>query len=242
MMESIESRALAAIRFLDAQTRHLVTEPVIVAGKGIHVVRNSQGLLVVAGAPGFSAYAEGFEPPEPPPPAAAFTLVASAPSRRYLDRSFTLHLPRNVTAPAGGQPLPPDSVFRPVDVTLYPSPLMRPSIRSAVARIRVEDAHGTPLPGALVSLALTEPAIERWGLSNARGEALILIPGIPIADWSNPSVSIHFTFNMKAAWADSALPPDPDALSAAFQSLDATLDVAAGEEVVSTIRLDWAEH
>ncbi|QDE84155.1 hypothetical protein BHS07_22790 [Myxococcus xanthus] len=240
-LERTESRALAAIRFLDAETQRPLSEPITIEGQGLRFARNVRGLHVVTDAPGFSDYAASFELPDPLPAAAAFTLVASDPTRRYLARSFTLELPRDATAPPTGQPLPPDSVFRPVDVTLYPSPLMRPSARSAVVRLRVVDVHDTPLPGALVSLALADPEITRWGLSNERGDALILVPGIPIADWSNPEAPIHFTFSLAAAWAASTQPPDPDALSLDFHPLSSTLDVAAGEEVTTTIKLDWVE-
>ncbi len=241
MLERIESRALAAIRFLDAETQRPLTEPITVTGQGLRFARNARGLHVVTDAPGFAGYAASFEPPDPLPAGAAFTLVASDPTRRYLARRFTLELPRDTTAPPPGQPLPPDSVFRPVDVTLYPSPLMRPSARSAVVRLRVVDAHDRPLPGALVSLSLADPELSRWGLSNDRGDALILVPRIPIADWSNPEVSIHFTFTLAAAWAATAEPPDPDALAQDFHPLSSTLDVAAGEEVTTTLKLDWVE-
>ncbi len=239
-MERIESRALAAIRLLDAETLRPVADPITLSGEGLRILRNTSGLLVVAAAPGFADYTEHFEPPEIPPPPTPFTLVASDASRRYLDRSFTLVLPRSTTPPPPGQPLPADSVFRPVDVTLYPSPLMRPSVRSAVVRLRVEDAHGRPLSDALVSLALAAPNIERWGLSNHNGDALIPIAGIPVANWSNPEAPPHFTFSIRAAWAPSSLPPDPDSLAAAFQPLSSTLEIAAGEEVTATIQLTWA--
>ncbi|WP_426752919.1 hypothetical protein [Myxococcus sp. Y35] len=242
ILDRTESRALAAIRFLDAETQRPLTEPVTLAGQGLRFARNVRGLHVVTDAPGFSSYAASFELPDPLPDAATFTLVVSDPSRRYLDRSFTLELPRNATPPPTGQPLPPDSVFRPVDVTLYPSPLMRPSARSAVVRLRVVDVNDLPVPGALVSLSLAEPEITRWGLSNERGDALILVPGIPIADWGNPEAPIHFTFNVAAAWAALPQPPDPDALSQDFHPLSSTLDVAAGEEVTTTIKLDWVER
>ena len=240
-LERFDSRALAAIRVLDAETLRPVAEPVTLSGQGLRIVRNTSGLLVITAAPGFAEYTERFEPPEPPPPPTPFTLVASTPSRRYLDRSFTLVLPRSTAAPPPGAPLPAESVFRPVDLTLYPSPVMPPAVRSAVVRLRVEDVNGKPLAGALVSLTLTEPSIERWGLSNHHGDALIPIAGIPVANWSDPEAPLHFTFSISAAWVPSALPPDPDSLSAALQPLGDTLDIAAAEEVNATLQLTWVE-
>lgn len=240
VQEGLESRALAAIRFFDAETRVPTAEPVVVSGEGLRIIRNVSGLHVIMDAPGFSDYATHFELPVSPPATQTFTLVARVPSRRYLSRSFTLQLPRD-TSPGPNDTLPSNSVFRPVDVTLYPSSLMSPSARSAVVRIRVEDKNGKALPDALVALSLAEPSIERWGLSNELGEALILVPGIPIADWGDLSAPTHFTFTLRAAWAASALPPNPDTLSAAFHSLTDTLDIAAGEEVTTTIQLSWVE-
>jgi hypothetical protein len=239
ILESIESRALAAIRFIDAETRAPCAEHVVISGEGLRIVRSLSGLHVVMDAPGFSDYAAHFDLPSTPPAPQTFTLVARTPSRRYLPRSFTLQLPRDTSAQT--EPLPPDSVFLPVDVTLYPSQLMSPSARSAVVRIRVEDMNGQALPDALVALSLADPELERWGLSNEKGEALILVPGIPIADWGDLTVPTEFTFSLRAAWAASALPPNPDTLSAAFHPLADTLDIAAGAEVSTTIQLDWVE-
>ena len=240
IQESIENRALASIRFLDAETRAPTTEPILVSGEGLRIIRNLSGLHVVMDAPGFSSYAAHFDLPDTLSAPRTFTLVAHAPSHRYLARSFTLQLPRN-TSPGPEATLPSDSVFRPLDVTLYPSPLMSPSARSAVVRVRVEDKNHKAVPGALVSLSLAVPPIERWGLSNERGEALLLVPGIPIADWGDLTTPTHFSFNFQVAWAASALPPDPDTLSTAFHPVTAPLDIAAGEEVSTTIQLDWVE-
>jgi hypothetical protein len=105
----------------------------------------------------------------------------------------------------------------------------------------VTDTNGEPLPGALVQLSLAAPAIVRRGLCDARGEALVLVPGIPIADWSDPTASTEFDLTVKAAWTADAPPPDPDALAALLQDANGTIQVAAGAEIFRTISLEWIE-
>lgn len=238
--ESLEQRALAAIRFLDEETRLPVKGPVKVEGTGVKLVRNLSGFHVITDAPGFSTYAASFDLPQVPPSPASFTLTATDPSRTYLARRFTVQLPRD-PAPGPDESLPANSVFKPVDVVLYPSPVARPSAGSAVVRLRVEDTNGKPLPYALVQLTLATPAIQRRGLCDERGEALVLMPGIPIADWSDPEATTDFDVTVRAAWTADAPPPNPDALAAAMQDVTGTIEVAAGTETTKTIQLGWIE-
>jgi hypothetical protein len=239
--ENVEHRALAAIRFLDEETRLPVQGPVKVEGGGVKLVRNLSGFHVITDAPGFSDYAASFDLPQAPPPVASFTLTVTDPSRTYLARRFTVQLPRD-PAPGPDEALPANSVFRPVDVVLFPSPVARASAGSAVVRLRVEDTNGEPLPYALVELTLDTPSIQRRGLCDERGEALVLMPGVPIANWADPEATTEFDVTVKAAWTADAPPPNPDALVAALQNVaGTTIEVAAGTETSKTIQLEWVE-
>jgi hypothetical protein len=125
-------------------------------------------------------------------------------------------------------------------VTLYPSAVARASAGSAVVRLSVTDDDDLPLAGALVELTLATPSIVRRGLSDARGEALVLVPGIPIADWTDPSVTTEFDLTVKAAWSPGTAPPNPDALAASLQAVAGPpIQVATGTEVARTIKLTW---
>jgi hypothetical protein len=238
--ENVEHRALAAIRFLDEETRLPVRAPVRLEGEGVRFVRNFRGLHVITDAPGFEDYAANFDLPLTPPAPATLTLTATDPSHVYLSRRFTVNLPRD-PSPGPDEELPEDSVFTPVDVVLYPSAVARPSAGSAVVRLSVQDNAGAPLPGALVELTLETPNIVRRGLCDDRGEALVLIPGIPIADWSNPTASTEFDLTVKAAWSAGAPPPNPDALAASLLPVAGTIQVATGAEIAKTIKLTWIE-
>ncbi|HEY8209536.1 MAG TPA: hypothetical protein VIG99_18735 [Myxococcaceae bacterium] len=236
--ENVEHRALAAIRFLDEETRLPVRAPLKLSADGVRFVRNLRGLHVITDAPGFADYADHYDLPQTPPPPATFTITATDPSRTYLSRRFTVQLPRD-PSPGADEDLPADSVFKPVEVMLYPSAVARATAGSAVVRLSVTDNDGKPLPGALVELTLDTPAVVRRGLSDDRGEALVLVPGIPIADWSNPTATTEFDLTVKAAWTAGAPPPDPDALAAALQTISGTIQVATGTEVARTIKLTW---
>ncbi len=239
--EHVDHRALAAIRFLDEETHLPVSVPLKVAGGGLKLIRNRRGLYVVLEAPSFEDYAASFLVPGSAPPLRTFTLTAEDPTRTYLSRRFDMKLPRDPTA-GPDELLPADSVFRPLDVVLYPSAMARANAGSAIVRLTVQDKHGAPLRNALVELSLSAPALSRGGLSDARGEALVLIPGIPIADWTDPSATTEFDLDVKAAWAAGAGPPDPDQLAASLQAVAGTIAVAAGKEVSKTIELSWVEQ
>jgi len=239
--ENVDHRALGAIRFLDEETRLPVRGALRVEGDGLRFVRNLSGLHVITSAPGFEDYADSFLVPQTVPPATTFHLVASDPSRKYLSRRFSVQLPRDTT-PGPDESLPANSVFKPVDVVLYPSAVARATAGSAVVRLSVQDKNGKPLPGALVELSLEAPAITRRGLADDRGEAVVQIPGIPIADWSDPSATTEFDLTVKAAWSAGAPPPDPDALAAALQDVeDTTIQVEAGTQISQAIQLEWIE-
>ncbi|HYV43402.1 MAG TPA: hypothetical protein VFA20_01015 [Myxococcaceae bacterium] len=237
--ETLEHRALAAIRFLDEETRQPVRAPLKLSGDGMRFVRNLRGLHVLTDAPGFSDYADSYDLPETPPPTATFTITASDPSHTYLARRFTVQLPRDPT-PGADEDLPSDSVFKPVEVLLYPSPVARASAGSAVVRLTVTDNADKPLAGALVELTLETPSIVRRGLSDERGEAQIQLPGIPIADWADPAVTNEFDLSVKAAWAAGTEPPNPDALAASLLPVaGVSIQVTTGAEVARTIKLTW---
>jgi len=238
--ENVDHRALAAIRFLDEETRLPVRAPLKVEGTGLKFVRNLSGLTVITDAPGFSDYAASFLVPQSVPPPATFTLTAVDPSRTYLSRRFSVELPRD-PAPGPDESLPANSVFRPVEVTLYPSSIARPSAGSAVIRLRVTDDNDLPLPGALVELTLDDPAIVRRGLCDHRGEALVLVPGLPIADWTDPAATTEFDLTVKGAWLPGDGPPDPDELVDELQDVAGTIQVATGAEISKTIKLTWIE-
>jgi len=242
-LERLDSRALAAVRFLDGETAQPVTGPLLVSGDGVRVVRNRSSLYALTEAPGFADYTSRFEaPPESAPAPVSLPLTVIDPSGRHLPRSFSLELPRD----ASKEPEHPHlSVFTPVDVRLYLSPTARPAPGSAVVRLSLRDDQDAPLAHRVIRLQATvpdKPAIEGLGLSDERGEVLLLVPRIPIIRWGQDEgeALVHTTFpaTLASAIAPSVAGlPAPDMPAPTFTPLPQTLQVASGLEIHRRIQI-----
>ncbi|PTL85218.1 hypothetical protein [Vitiosangium sp. GDMCC 1.1324] len=242
-LERLDSRALAAIRFLDGETGQPLTGPLHVSGNGIRVVRNPSGLYALTAAPGFEDYTARFEaPPEPAPAPATLPVTVVDPSGRHLPRGFTLELPRDASL----EPEHPEqSVFAPVDVRMYLAPTARRAPGSAVVRLSLRDGQDNPLARVVIRLRVAipdKPAVEGLGLSDERGEVLLLVPRIPIIRWGQEEgdALIHTTFpaTLESAIAPSVAGlPDPDMPAPSFTPLPQTLQVASGLEIHRRIQI-----
>jgi hypothetical protein len=241
--ERLDSRFLVALRFLDGETAQPLTGPLTVSGNGVQVVRNRSSLYALTEAPGFASYTSRFEaPPEPAPAPASIPLTVVDPSGRHLPRSLSLELPRD----ASQEPEHPSrSVFVPVDVRMYLSPTARPAPGSAVVRLSLRDDQDAPLARVVIRLRVTlpdKPAIEGLGLSDERGEVLLLVPRIPIIRWGQGESDelIHTTFpaTLESAFAPSGAGlPAPDMPAPSFTPLPQTLQVASDLEIHRRIQI-----
>lgn len=241
-VESLEGRALAAVRFLDGETLQPLSGPLCVSGQeGVRVVRNLHGLYGLLEAPGFEEYTSRFEtPPEPAPASVPFSVTD--PSGRHLPRGFSLDLPRALSGSAED----PGSVFQPVDVRMYLAPTARPMPGSAVVRLSLVDEQDQPLARPVViRLRVTfpdKPTLEGFGMSDARGEVVLLLPRIPLIRWGleEDDTLIQTTFAATLEWAVApsiAGLPSPDMPAPSFTLLSPTLQVAAGLELHRRIQL-----
>lgn len=157
----IESRALAGIRFEDVATSTAVDVPLDVrAAEGeVRVVThaNRRGIYVIAEVEGLEEYVATFQDP-PATPAEGSVVVAMEvrdPSGMYLPRRFSVALPRD---PDRGDD---DSIFEPLVVSLYRSPLAGRSQNWAMLRVRLNAGAGTdPVPAALLRV-VHDPAGTR---------------------------------------------------------------------------------
>lgn len=254
MREVVERRILGAIRFLDATTRLAVAEPLAVAVERVQIVdpatgqpitpqpalaveavrliRNRRGDYVIASAPGLEAHAEAFEhtPAAPPLASIALELTVSDPGRWYLPRRCTIRLPRDPDPSHADQE---DSLFRLVDVALFPAPIAALAPGWAVVRAHVTEAVTLPLPagqappplaGALIRVVRAGDG-ERlaMGLSDQRGEALVAVPGIPVTTWGadeGPVLATEIPVTLEVVFDPAAGEiPDPDALEATRETL-----------------------
>lgn len=184
-LENIDRRYLGALRFRDNATTGVIRRPLRVQADGLRVRTNRSNLHVITWAAGLESHlGEFLEAPEPPaPPVDPFTLTVIDPLGEYLPRIVRLRLPR---APDPGAD---ESVFTPIDVTLYQAPAAKPApnwsiIRASIRRQSEAAADRVPIAGALVRVVDENDALIRSGLTDERGEALVGLPGIKVTDFT----------------------------------------------------------
>lgn len=171
-MVAVAVRVLAAVRFFDRAAGSTVTAPLRVEANDALGVRNRSGLWVIRAATGV--------PNDAPDSIAPRSVNVQArvfdPSGRYLPRAFTVAVPRVPSAP--------EHLFDPVTIDLPPSPAAPVRYGWASVRVSLRFAasasapDGTPIEGALVRLTSDELGLRCQTLSDARGEALLIGPGI----------------------------------------------------------------
>jgi hypothetical protein len=216
--ELCERRVLGAVRFVDAATRSRILEPLRVRAAGVRFVRNQSGHYVIFAAPGLEAHARSFGAP-PAEPALASVPVAlevADPAARYVTRRSVIRLPRD---PDPAHSNEPGSLFGAIEVTLFPSPSARTRPGWAVVRGSVVEA-GTdrPLGGALLRVVrVSDSTLLARGMSDARGEALVAVPGIPVITFGEGAAVTETTVDVAlSAVFDPAAGAvaDPDDLEA----------------------------
>lgn len=218
-VELIDRRVLGAVRFLDAPTGLRIAAPLRVASDGVRWVRNRRGDYVVLDAPGFEPHTVSFDRPPAAPPIGSVRMTCRVddPGGMYLARRFTLALPRDPDPAHSGRP---DSLFTAAAVPLYPSPSAGALPGWAVIRASARRAGaGRPLAGAWIRVVrAADDAFLAGGMTDARGEAFVAVPGIPVTTWGDGSGAvltrevesrIELVFDPLAADV-----PDPDELEA----------------------------
>jgi hypothetical protein len=192
-LERLESRVLAALRFVDAANGLGVDTPLrLVASPATEIVRNRSDLYVVRRHPALAAYSEAFlEPPAQPEVGSVnLRLDVHDPSGLYLARALTLPLPRDARPENA---LAESSLFRPVPVELYRSPAASLGANWAALRVSLrEAASGDALGGALLRVSSNGRTLAR-GLSDWRGEASGPVVGVPITTWSDVEEAVFVT-------------------------------------------------
>lgn len=179
--ELFERRVLGAVRFTDAATRSRILDPLSVRAEGVKFVRNMSGDYVIFDAPGLEAHTQSFESPPNAPALASVpvTIEVADPAGRYVTRRSVIRLPRD---PDPTHSNAPDSLFGAIEVTLFPSPSA--GTRPGWALVRgtvIENGTGRPLGGALLRVVrVSDSTLLARGMSDARGEALVAVPGIPV--------------------------------------------------------------
>jgi hypothetical protein len=190
--ERVEDRVLGALRFVDVTTGVPVADLLQLEGEGVDVLRNRSGLYVIRGWDPLASHAAAFESPLATPPVGSqqLELVVHDRGGRYLSRRVSIALPRD---PRPDQATEPDSLFVPVDVAVFPSPLASTGANWVVLRASVRAAAGgDALGGALLRVVSNGDVLAR-GLTDWRGEALVPVPGVPVTTFSTDPDAVVVT-------------------------------------------------
>lgn len=226
--ERILHNVTVALRCVDGNSGRLLAAP-IVRAPGERLLRNGSGVYVLIDRPQLPALA----------------VTVEDPTRARLPRRAHIPLPRDADPAHAGAP---NSLFRPVDLALYPAPAAAaPSGWAAVRVTVIGTGDNRPLGPALVRVTRTSDGVllgrgvTDWR-GRAAGEALVAVPGVPAITFSSGggpggddeeddgavlvsqiAVSIEAVFDPLGEGS----PPDPDDLEARRNTLPRASAAAA---------------
>jgi len=179
--EDIDRRYLGAICIVDSVTNGIVRRSLDIEAKGLCFVINRSYLHVIVSAENLENHLRSFVAPPDHPEIRSniFQLTISDPLRHYLPRIKYIELPRNPN------PKVQDALFEPIRIPMFSavSRGSRPNwsiIRVSVYNVGKEDSE-VPIKGALIRIVREDDEkLIAAGLADPRGEAMIIIPGIPL--------------------------------------------------------------
>jgi len=186
LIERVEQRVLGALRLIDRVTQMPLTRPLHIGSSKASLVRNARGYYVVNQAHGLENHVASFQklPAAPALESKTYRFEIIDPLGRYLPRLLDLRLPRD---PDPTHAADAGSLFRPVDVAMYPASIAPLSHNWSTLRISVARASNhAPVRGAL--LRVIDAADDRLlasGISDPQGEALVIVPGVPITKFAD---------------------------------------------------------
>lgn len=226
MIETVDRRIFGAVELIDDLSGDRVNGPLQLRAPGLGVLRNRLGLWVIREVPGQDAYTRAFDDPPARPARTGFQVEVLDPAERFLPRAITVALPRWLPTPQDDPDDPvaeADGARRPVPLVLYPAAaaVLRPGWTTL--RLRLE-TDGDPAFGiANVLVEATPPAALglplRRTLTDRRGEALLVIPGVPPLMPGNGGLTTEFDVGLSFVVDDDIVArsdapsfaiPDPD--------------------------------
>jgi hypothetical protein len=148
-------------------------------------VRNRRGFYVITHANGIEAHTEVFAEPPPLPEIEAneYIFEISDSNKRYLPRLVTVRLPRDPDPSHLGND---NSLFTPQDVVIYPAATTLLSHNWSSIRVSVAQPGNSPVRGALIKIFdLEDNAVLGSGISDENGEALVIVPGVPVTKFAS---------------------------------------------------------
>lgn len=229
IVEDVERRVWCALRPVDAVTRLAIETPLRVQGAGQTWIRNLSNLPVLHALTEPAAQRDEFVEYEDtflaPTVVAAVTIRATIedPAGRYLARTVAIELPR---ADSGSPP----PLFEPIEVPMYPAPSAPLAAPWSVVRVHVERG-GLPAAGCALTVHEIgdEAAVLGRGQSDARGEAVVAVAGVPIFIPSGgPNAFVRELDAELTAVLETAAagPPDTDLLASSSGAGFARITVA----------------
>ena len=184
----INHRYLAAIRLVDTATGSIIKRSLSVSAEGLTFFQNLSRLYVIKRATGLEAHIDQFTsvPESPAIGSLPFEISITDPLGKYLPRQLATNLPRNSDNEED------NNVMTPIEVSMFNAATasLNPNwsiIRASILQSTEDDAQ--PLQGALLRVVRTDDdELLSTGLSDQRGEALIIIPGIPVTNFSTEEI------------------------------------------------------
>jgi hypothetical protein len=224
-IERIEQRVLGALRLVDRVTQAPLTRPMHLHSANAGLVRTARGYYAVIAAVGLDHHIGSFQEPPTAPAleSSRFRFEVTDPLGRFLPRLLTLRLPRD---PDPAHAAAAGSLFRPVDVAMYPASTASLSHNWSTLRISItREPTRSPVRGALLRVIdAADEALLASGISDERGETLVIVPGVPITRFADEApegeggsdppvvvnrlpVRLELSLDETVAW-----PVDPDLL------------------------------
>lgn len=183
MGENIDRRYLGALKCVDRAAGFHLTRLMQLQSDELEFIRNRSNLYVIKNAAGLESHVDAFDaaPDTPATGSLDFSVSVVDPSARYLPRAVEISLPRDAD-PANSDNA--DSIFNPIEVALYPS--SNASLAANWSAVRVSVTDPAPVAGALLRVIRnSDDAVLSSGLTDRRGEGLVIVPGIPITQFAD---------------------------------------------------------
>jgi hypothetical protein len=170
----------------------------------------------------------------------------------YLPRYATINVPRDFRSENDQHS---NSLFQPIKVAMYCSPQYPVVANWSGIRVSLwcnlyNSGKQQPIAGALLRVMRKEDdKLLASGLSDKRGEALVVVPGIPITNFNTEEINtpktvvrLEVVVNPQLPW-----PVDPDALEAnrdlwwCNKDPELLIDLYTGSVETVTIEVDMSE-
>ena len=175
----LDRRALALLKPIDVYGR-TAEGRLVVHADGIASVQKKDGSIALLEAPGFEDYCASFLTPSSPGAGSKPLAIDLEPvGSEFCPRRFNLRLPRD---PDPAKALDVGSLFQAVPVEMLPGPRARLEGSACALRVTVVRKSDKKLVGnALVRARTDDQQFSARGLTDARGQATLIFPALPVA-------------------------------------------------------------